>query len=258
MVGIPSANLRIVIDMPRERTPVTSTPNSPIASSSRADQYYTEMDYYIQMITNTPPRSENARRVRQNILLRLMIDIGFFENVSRELNLPEIDRIEIDDWAAYDPRNMLHRFMLLFLNYREIEIDDFEYFEALLPYPGPISIPAIVALTMTDFTFFRFHYRSDSNMPNPITNSIDEDDFVVNGQKMRLCLRSIADPELTRYTQALRIDASSQRGTNQRFILQFVRGSSKFYFKRIRMNHPIHGFKFVQIPSGHLLIKEIH
>jgi hypothetical protein len=93
--------------------------------------------------------------------------------------------------------------------------------------------------------------------------SSDEFDFIVNNQKIRLCIQAMnnSGDRQSRYVDAINLRITSERGTNIRNLVRLESQDRNLFFKRSRFNRPIHGFRFVHVSGGGrdgLVVKEIH
>jgi hypothetical protein len=226
-------------------------------------EYDYEVSSYIQSLNcslDTNATYHDWGRVELHIV-DLMTRLGFFANVR--------DYLSNHRWLHtnenYDYRNLTHRFILLYAYSQRAIISNISRLIEDRPLSVECSNIPRVAFTAYDLDFLRIELGDP--MPLSVTESRNlqigaesgDIDFIVNGQKLKLSLHAMNNPESrSRYVLAINVRVTSERSTTLRHIARFEKFDDSFVFKRLALNRPVHGFKFVRSQGRDgLFVKEI-
>jgi hypothetical protein len=226
-------------------------------------EYDVEVSSYIRSLGNNPRTDDTNDELerRELHIIDLMTQLGFFVSIHSYLN----DRMPLRTNSRYDYRNLTHRFILLYAFCQQASISGFSGLVEYRPLSVECSNIPTVAFTAGDLDFLRIELGDP--MPLSVTESRNLQigaesrniDFIVNGQKLKLSLHTMNDPESrSRYVLVINVRVTSERSTTVRHIARFEKFSDGFAFKRLTLNRPVHGFKFVRSQGRDgLFVKEI-
>jgi len=215
-------------------------------------------DYILSL---TAPRTTTQIRLwrqQEDRIFNLMCDLGYFHSITHDLT--GITALNVN--AHYDNSNLSQRFLLKYLHTQVLVYMAEDYLLDFPPGDAAHSVPT-GAYNSQHLTFVNVatlvSEATPSNTYLRTYASSDEIDFIVNGQKLRLKVQSmVSNVDRVRYITAINIRVTSERGTHIRYVIQLWNAGTTLCFRRLTMNRPEHGFKFVRRRNTDgIIIKEI-
>lgn len=241
--------------MPRINTTINSFDVPPTTIRDPHEEYNTLMLQYFSALDTSD--NEGVFELERRILI-CMRDLGFFQEVIRAVF--GVHRIYINH--RYDPSNLTHRFVVLFIGYFLVPVENYDSIVNDRPLRGSWYHTTNCPIHARELDFISNSPSStqdaeEDNMPFEMIRQSESIDFVINGQKVKLFL--LQDPG-SRYTSTISLHITSERHTNQRTPVRICRYEPQnVVLQRQVFQRPIHGLRFVrqQDGGGRILVKEI-
>ena len=196
---------------------------------------------------------------QENTIVSLLARMEFFNAIEDAIRGTSALRVN----SRYDANNITQRFLLLYL---AVQLPIFNIAQLIenRPLPGYYTNVPTRPFNSGDLNFLEVDSNEVSARPQEEAydpGQAEMFDFTVNGQKLKLSLFATPERNLrTSYIARVTLRVTSDRGTNVRHIAHFESLGRRLAFRRLHLNRPAHGFKFVR-PIGDgaaLVVKEIH
>jgi hypothetical protein len=213
------------------------------------EDYLRNLRHYQLMLGDRQHNNDASYLAMERIMLRQMVDLGFFHRILESFRNERSLRVN----SSYDNTNLSHRFLLQFVG-SQVLVSGINALINERPLPEALhNIPMFVRAFEPDSLYFLDLTQTVSSArlsPDERLHSTDAPnsvDFTVNGQKLRLSIQIMSNHDAqSRYIAALNVRVTSNRGTNVRHVARLENYDRQLCFKRLFVNRPIHGFKFVR------------